>query len=123
MAGKSTNKVVGNLGEDMAARFLEKKGFVIKERNYRRRFGEIDIIAQKRGVIHFVEVKSVSRENTGYRPEELVYPEKLLKIRKTGEFYLVSCGTPDVEAQVDVVTVRLNTEKRLAHCEYIGNVL
>ena len=49
---------LGKDGEDIAAVFLEKKGFRIIEKNYRTAFGEIDIIAQDRGVIVFVEVKT-----------------------------------------------------------------
>jgi Holliday junction resolvase-like predicted endonuclease len=53
---------VGKIGEDTAARFLVKQGFMIVERNYWKKYGEIDIVAKKKGVIHFVEVKTVSCE-------------------------------------------------------------
>lgn len=50
----------GDLGEDIAAMFLVKQGFSVVERNYLRKWGEIDIIAKKDGVLYFVEVKTVS---------------------------------------------------------------
>jgi Holliday junction resolvase-like predicted endonuclease len=53
---------IGQLGEDLAVRYLEKEGFRIVDRNYRRPWGELDIVAEKKGRIYFVEVKSVSRE-------------------------------------------------------------
>lgn len=50
----------GRLGEELAGRFLMKRGYKIVDRNYRRPWGELDIVAEKKGKIHFVEVKSVS---------------------------------------------------------------
>ena len=51
----------GKWGEDKAAEFLKGKGYSIIERNYRCRCGEIDIIAERAGTVHFVEVKTVDR--------------------------------------------------------------
>ncbi|MEK7560306.1 MAG: YraN family protein, partial [Patescibacteria group bacterium] len=61
----------GNLGEKLAAKFLSANGFKIVETNYWRKWGEIDIIAEKDNILHFVEVKATgSDEESGYRPEE-----------------------------------------------------
>ena len=78
---------LGKDGEDIAACFLEKKGFRIIEKNYRTAFGEIDIIAQDRGVIVFVEVKTRSDTTFGY-PFEAVNPKKREKIRKVALCFL-----------------------------------
>lgn len=51
---------IGILGEKIACNFLERKGFMVIERNYLRKWGEIDVIAQKSNILHFIEVKSVS---------------------------------------------------------------
>ena len=53
---------IGNLGEKIAGVFLKNHGFLVVERNYLKKWGEIDIIAKKKGKIHFIEVKTVSRE-------------------------------------------------------------
>lgn len=53
---------IGQIGEDCACKYLEKCGFKILERNYLKKWGEIDIVAKKGNKLHFVEVKSVSRE-------------------------------------------------------------
>ena len=50
----------GNLGEELTASFLEGKGYKIIERNYRKKWGEIDIVAELDGVLHFVEVKALT---------------------------------------------------------------
>ena len=52
---------IGNLGEDIGCKFLVKRGFSIKDRNYRKKWGEIDIVVEKDAVLHFIEVKTVSR--------------------------------------------------------------
>lgn len=53
------NKKIGDLGENIATVFLEKRGFEIVDRNYRNKIGEIDIVAQKDGFYHIIEVKTL----------------------------------------------------------------
>ena len=60
MAEPTQKQVIGRLGEDIAAKYLESKGFSIVGLNYRKKYGEIDIIAQKSKITHFIEVKSVT---------------------------------------------------------------
>ena len=74
----SRRKRVGMIGEEIAAKYLSRKGFKVIGRNYRKPWGEIDIIAEKEGIVRFVEVKAISREilpsfsqELDYRPEEL----------------------------------------------------
>ena len=73
----------GNLAEERAVNFLYENGFTILDRNYYSRFGEIDIIAFKDSVLHFIEVKAGKGE-----PIYRVTPQKLSKIQKTSQFYL-----------------------------------
>jgi putative endonuclease len=123
-------KEVGRMGESIAAQFLERKGFTIIERNYRKPWGEIDLIAEKGGAVRFVEVKTLSRENipdvsrelSGYRPEEQVHPAKLRKIARTAELYMNGKGD-DREYQIDVVGVFLNMHTRQARCRLFEQVL
>ncbi len=59
---KQTEKqIVGKIGEDCACKYLQKLGYKIVDRNYLKKWGEIDIVAQKDKKLHFVEVKSVSQ--------------------------------------------------------------
>ena len=55
----------GATGESIAEEFLQRKGYKIIEKNYRRKWGEIDIIAEKGNEVRFIEVKAVSRESFG----------------------------------------------------------
>ena len=73
----------GNLAENKAVKFLCENNFTILDRNYYSRFGEIDIIAFKDNVIHFIEVKSGKGE-----PIYRVTSKKLSKIQKTSLLYL-----------------------------------
>ena len=79
---------VGNRGEDFAAGILEDSGYRILERNYRSRSGEeIDIIATKDCVLHFIEVKTRTGIDFGY-PAEAVTNTKITRIRRTAECYI-----------------------------------
>jgi len=125
-----SKRKIGSIGEEVAANFLKSKGFIILDRNFRKPWGEIDIIAEKDGVIRFVEVKSVSREtlpdvtreSEDYRPEELVHEKKLRKIARTAELYMASC-MENREYQIDVIGVFLDTAHRKARCRLFEQVL
>ena len=90
----------GKWGESVAADFLAARGFDILERNYRSRFGEIDIIASKEEVIHFIEVKTRRGKDWGY-PLEAITPGKLGHIRRTAQFYLYCNALEDAEVSID----------------------
>ena len=80
-------KNVVDIGENYAADLLTNSGFSIIERNYRTKAGEIDIIAIKDGVLHFVEVKTRNGYQYGY-PSESVTAAKQARIRKAAAQYL-----------------------------------
>ena len=125
----SDRKKVGTLGEDIACQFLEGKGFKIIERNYRKPWGEIDIIALKGNIVRFVEVKAVSRETIpdvsremDYRPEEMVTKDKLRKIARTVALYMET-KRDKREYQIDVVGVIMSESTRTARCRLLEQVL
>jgi putative endonuclease len=127
---EKARKEAGRIGEQIAADFLIRKGFRIIERNYRKPWGEIDIIAEKGGIVRFVEVKTlsrdqvpdVSRENNTYRPEEQAHPWKLRKVARTAEMYMNARKDPR-EYQIDVIGVLLNMSTRRASCRLFEQVL
>lgn len=77
----------GKEGEDLAARYLEGKGYEIIERNYRHRQSEIDLIARKDNLLVFVEVKTRTSIKFGY-PEEFVDERKEAKVLEGAENYI-----------------------------------
>lgn len=122
---------VGRTGEDIACKFLVKRGFQIKDQNYRKKWGEIDIIAKKGKVLHFVEVKTVTRENLsdiscvtdGYRPEDNVHPWKLQRLSRTIQTYLLDKNYDDVEWVFDVATVYLVLRDKKAKVQLLENII
>lgn len=91
----------GQKGERKAREYLVAQGFMIIQTNFHSRFGEIDIIAKKDGVLHFVEVKYSQKYNPIYN----ITPQKLKKILKTIEYYMLrySC---DIPYQIDALIIR-----------------
>lgn len=94
----------GPKGEEAAARFFIRKGYRIRERNYRCRFGEIDIVAEVDGYLVFAEVKT-RKEGSLLLPREAVDARKQARLIKTALFYL-SCHAPEnLQPRFDVVEV------------------
>jgi putative endonuclease len=108
----------GQSSEDVALRFLQRRGYRILARNYRTRMGEIDIVARHKGVIVFVEVKA--RRSTGYgNPKWALTPSKQRKLSMTALAYLKQQGSTQTRARFDVVTVQQREGR--PHIEVITN--
>ncbi len=101
----SNNREKGAKGEDIAAACLKKEGYRIVERNYRCRYGEVDIIAMDKKDVVFVEVKGRESDAFG-SPEEAIGPAKQKKISKVALHYLQERGLGDHNARFDVVAIR-----------------
>ena len=95
---------LGGRGEDAAARHLEAMGYTIRTRNYRKRFGEVDIVAEKDGVWIFVEVKTRSSDRCG-TPAEAVDARKQRKICAAALSYISEYGKDGQGARFDVIEV------------------
>ena len=100
---KVQNREKGNVGEDIACKFLRAKGFVIVDRNYQKKWGELDIVALENGskwdsvakILHFFEVKSVTRNfsaGSPYRPEDNVHNLKVRHLQRIIQTYLAEKG-------------------------------
>lgn len=100
-------KNVGDLGEQLAADMLSNAGYRIVARNYLVRDGEIDIIAIKNGVMHFIEVKTRNGDSFGY-PSDAVSETKLKKMKKAANNYLSSRRGQWSEVSFDVYEVMVN---------------
>ncbi|MEX0672811.1 MAG: YraN family protein [Candidatus Paceibacterota bacterium] len=120
----------GRIGESIAARHLEQNGYKITDRNYNKKCGEIDIVAKKKGVMHFIEVKSTAmsfRDRGVYtlRPEEKVDGRKLKRLSRAVQIY-ASERAMSLERerwQCDVCVVYLDHEVKQSAIEYIRNIL
>ncbi len=123
-----STKTIGNIGESAASTFLERKGFTLVERNYRKKWGELDIIATKESVLHFFEVKSVTfigaDRGKGHRPEDNVHGLKVRSIRRMIETYMDEFKiSSDMPSQFHILCVFMNMEKRTARVKWLENVI
>lgn len=107
------SRVKGNYAEDKACDFLLNKGFMIVERNFYSRFGEIDIVAIMGDIIHFVEVKSALDYESAIQN---ITKSKLSKLIKTGDVYLKKNALNNTNYMYDAVIV---TPQKIWHLENI----
>ena len=121
----SKTQKTGELGETIACKYLISHGFKILERNFTRKWGEIDIVAQKNEekgrVTHFIEVKSVSHETGQFRPEDQMHHWKQKRLMRVIQTYLELHETDDW--QFDVICVYLDFNKRQARVKVLGDVI
>jgi len=133
----SEKQKIGKLGEELAKKYLIKHGYTIKEENYTKKYGEIDLIAQKDNITHFVEVKSivshetkinVSREtqktvtHETYDPIQNIHPGKLKSLSRVIQVYLVTHETV-LDWQFDVITVKINEKDRIGTVKHIKDLV
>ena len=129
----SKTQKIGEIGENIACRFLMKQNFIIQDRNYTQKWGELDIVASKENRLHFIEVKSVSRENIknvsretldNYRPEDNMHPWKVQRMIKTIQVYLMSNRVPEcMEWQVDLIVVFIDLNSKKAKIKTINDLI
>jgi putative endonuclease len=119
-------KELGDKGEKLACEYLVKNGYKIIGKNYRITFGEIDIIAKKKGwfadkTIHFVEVKTLSGNENIY-PEEHVDRRKQVKLKQLAEIWLSQRKYPqDIPYQIDIIAVSITGDK--SEIKFFENVV
>lgn len=115
-------KKVGNLGEKIAEKYLKDKGYQILDRNYSFRIpgspksGEIDIVAQKDGIISFIEVKTLFNKQGQIliSPEEKVNFSKQKKLIKTAESWLMKKKIPlNSKWQIDIVSIEVDSSRKV----------
>lgn len=140
----SEKQKTGEIGENIAIKFLVKHGFSILDRNYTKKWGEIDIVAEKVKKIYFVEVKSVARETLDnvlrdlperpesfgragtpeYRPEDNMHQWKLKRLSRIIQTYLLSKKIPDEkEWQVDLLIVFLDLKNKKAKVKVVSDII
>lgn len=140
---KTQKRKIGDIGEQVAADYLKNNGYKILDRNYNRKWGEIDIVAVCHGgrikwhnrchnngticrdsdIITFVEVKTV-KKGSKFRPEENIHFWKQKRLVNTAQSYLKENKiSPEVNWQIDVVIVELNFNNQKANLRHIKNAV
>ncbi len=124
----SKTQKLGEIGEHLAVRYFEQRGYKIIERNYTKKWGEIDIVCEKGTVTHFVEVKSKIEKVVyqgsidRYRAEDAMHPWKLKRIARTIETYILEKDLKG-EWQMDLAVVHISEDFKEARVEVVENVL
>jgi putative endonuclease len=128
----SEKQKIGEIGENVAVKFLMKQGFKILDRNYTKKWGEIDIVAEKDRKLYFIEVKSVSHERPDnvlhetydYRPEDNMHPWKLQRLSRTIQTYLLSKNVhEEQEWQVDLLVVYLDLKNNKSIVKVVSDII
>ena len=130
---KSQNSTTGKLGEDIAVKYLEKHGYNILDRNYRKPWGEIDIIAsenigknqflaQQSDELVFVEVKA-QNQAFEWRPEENITRHKKHQLSRIVTSYLKTNKIPENQNwRIDILAITLDFKTKNAQIEHIQNI-
>ena len=121
---------IGKIGENEAEKFLKRQFYRIIERNYWKKWGEIDIVADKDEIIHFIEVKTVSREivpeeeSDNYSPEDNIHPWKRKRLSRVIETYLLDRRIDENrDWQVDALAVYLNGEGKVKKVDHLEDII
>src|SRR3989338_3314442 len=130
---KSEKRKIGDIGEEFTCRFLKGRGYKIVERNYLKKWGEIDIVAQNKDGLHFIEVKSLtarpsyakaSEGKDEYMPEANMRLWKKQRMTRAIKTYLLDRHVPDeTNFQIDIAAVFLDFERKKVRIRILENVI
>lgn len=121
ITAKDPRRRLGNHGEDIASAFFVGKGFHILARNWSCRWGEIDLICEKDGITHFVEIKTRKGRQFGY-PEEAITKAKLRHFSRAIEKYLQLSSHPPTEYQMDALAITVSSSDQPPEFHYVENI-
>lgn len=114
---------LGFFAEHYAAEYLKSKGYKIVGHNYRKPWGEIDIIADKDGVLIFVEVKANKKDLPGFEPELRVSSDKRHRMIRIARTYLSDHHYPEDQPwQMDILSVTFSKERGVAKFRHFKNI-
>jgi putative endonuclease len=113
---------VGKQGEEAAQKFLKKRGYRIRETGFRCRHGEIDIIAQKKDYLVFVEVRTKSSLDFG-TPEESITQTKKERLIASALTYTTTHENLPPLWRIDVVAIELDEKGKTQRIELIENAI
>ena len=112
---------LGKTGEDLASEYLRHHGYTVIERNFKARYGELDIIAVKDNTLVVIEVKT--RENNAFgNPEEAITKRKLRELILTTQYYSVLHPELPQLLRIDLIAIAMNTEVQKYRLKHITDI-
>lgn len=118
-AGKDNRRQKGAAAEEAAAIWLQGKGYRVLDRNWRCRFGELDIVAEWKGALIFIEVRSRSGAPGFGMPSESVNARKIVQVRNTAQQYVHSKRLHDSPVRFDVISILLRDDMTVDALDHI----
>ncbi len=103
---------VGKIGEDKAASYLKENGFTIVKKNFNSLYGEVDIIAEKKQILYFIEVKTRSNLNKG-KPYEAVTKRKISHLLKAANYFLLKYPHKNYRLRLGVISILMGAKKEI----------
>lgn len=119
---KGARKRLGNAGEEIAARELVRRGYVVRERNWRCPEGELDIVAEQGQTLVLAEVRT-RRGNRFGTPEESITPAKRAHLLAAAQAYVQEHSLEDRDWRIDVVAVEMTERGELVRVDVIENAI
>jgi len=114
---------IGHKGEQLAVKYLANKGFTVVDTNVAYKFGEIDVVAVKDDKYHFIEVKALSVQSKfAVALSERIGKQKLDRIKKSVQQYIVDNDLFNKEVQIDAMLVKINEQIKQARIKFIQNI-
>ena len=118
---KKYNLETGRLGEDIARKYLEQKGYIIIDQNYKNKYAEIDLIAQDGDGLVFVEVKTRTGEQFGM-PEQSINRDKMLRLIRNARAYMAIKNQNNMNYRIDAVCIVLDRNKEIERIDHYQNI-
>jgi putative endonuclease len=119
---KGARKRLGDAGEEIATRELVRRGYIVRERNWRCPEGELDIIAEQGELLVFVEVRTRRGDRFG-TPEESITLAKRAHLIAAAQAYLQAHSLQDRDWRIDVVAVAMSDRGQLERVDVVENAI
>ena len=120
MGKNSKNLVIGYLGEAIAKKYIQNKGYKVIEQNYKTKYAEIDLIARDKRTLVFIEVRTKVGERFG-SPEESLNRSKINKLVKNTAAYVVQKGYIK-RCRIDAVCIVLDKKEKIKRVNHYQNI-
>ncbi len=117
---RTKNLEIGHLGETVAKKYLQNKGYRIIEQNYRTKYAEIDLVAYNKDILVFIEVKTRKDEQLG-TPEESIKRGKIRRLIRNAEAYVARMNYAG-RCRIDAICIVLNEAGRAGRTSHYENI-